>query len=912
MDDTKSFIQMSSSGPPNKHFFKYFKIITINHDMVSGTGSHINFPVLISILDSDLQDHVSQSNGNDIAFANDTDWLDHEIEFFNQTYNSTHAQLIGWVRIPSLSTIVNATIFMYYGNSTMSSRQNPTGVWDASYRGVWHLSELSGSSIDSTSYDNSGDVLGTVSRGAMGQIDGAYDFENNGQINLGDPIDGHLDMGTKSFTISFWMNINDSTGSYQYPLYKGASTGSDTGYDFETNLDATSLSFRICDGTDLRDVSGFEITHDSWAYVTGVVNRSLNYMYLYKNGSQVGSTNISSIEDISNTISLLTPHAFYGLNGLLDEIRICSIAHTAGWILTEYNNQVDPRTFFSFSSEIIIDIIPPFYSDLIESSDPLELGVAEVIKINVSDPSGILQVKIQFEGLNNSMVNIGGNTWQYDNWIPNFIGNYTYMIYMQDNLNNLNSTIGTIEVIDTTPPIYSNLIESSDPLELGQTEVIQININDLAGIFQVKIEYEGLNHSMTNIGGNTWQYNSWIPNNWIVYQYKIHMGDNNGNWNTITNTITVHDTLSPSPPILTNAPSGDISGNVVFDWLDGSDPSGISTYRLIIDNEIDPFTTPGVVFEINITNTGLSSSYYEFTESLRPGTYYFCLWQIDGAGHQSSASMGSFTIRSSSQPFPFWIIFISIIIISVLASLTVRSYVILPRKRRKESELLARTQRFKDLRNIQAIIIIHNLSGVPIFSRSYSILEKNQNELFSGFIQAITTVSEEFSENKAVDTEMVEKIIELDLKHFKCLITDEEDVRVAFVLKQKTSERLKSQIRAFIVELNLNLSEELENWDGSLDKFQSLIPSILNEYFELYYKGPFIITDAASRAKICKDHELSSMEKYILSIIDSIMKDETSFHLDKIIELVAEQNKNLVIDALESLIKEELILPTDK
>ncbi|MFX1532325.1 MAG: hypothetical protein ACFFBC_14505, partial [Promethearchaeota archaeon] len=82
-DDISSKIQTSSNNPPNKNYFDYYKTITINHDMVSGSGYHLNFPILISIVDSDLHDHVNQSNGNDIAFANDSDWLDHEIEFFN-------------------------------------------------------------------------------------------------------------------------------------------------------------------------------------------------------------------------------------------------------------------------------------------------------------------------------------------------------------------------------------------------------------------------------------------------------------------------------------------------------------------------------------------------------------------------------------------------------------------------------------------------------------------------------------------------------------------------------------------------------------------------------------------------------------------------------------------------------------
>ena len=36
----------------------------------------------------------------------------------------------------------NTTIYIYYGNSSISTDQsNPTGVWDANFLAVWHLKE---------------------------------------------------------------------------------------------------------------------------------------------------------------------------------------------------------------------------------------------------------------------------------------------------------------------------------------------------------------------------------------------------------------------------------------------------------------------------------------------------------------------------------------------------------------------------------------------------------------------------------------------------------------------------------------------------------------------------------------------------------------------------------------------------
>ena len=48
-NERESFnIKTASNNPPNKGYFKYYKIITIPHEHVFGTGTHSNFPVLIN------------------------------------------------------------------------------------------------------------------------------------------------------------------------------------------------------------------------------------------------------------------------------------------------------------------------------------------------------------------------------------------------------------------------------------------------------------------------------------------------------------------------------------------------------------------------------------------------------------------------------------------------------------------------------------------------------------------------------------------------------------------------------------------------------------------------------------------------------------------------------------------------
>ena len=260
---------------------------------------------------------------------------------------------------------------------------------------------------------------------------------------------------------------------------------------------------------------------------------NLDLIYLFGNGLPVDSgVNIASVGNIDNDIALLAPHSTYELNGLLDEIRIAKVQRSADWILTEYDNQNDPQSFLTIGTEEKFDLTPPTYSDLLESSDPLELGETEVIIINITDPSGINQVKIEFMASNHSMTNIGGDTWQYDEWTPGSVGNYTYTIWMEDNYHNWNSTFGSIEVIDTTPPTYSDLIESADPLQEGQNETITIKVYDSpgSGVNQVLLEYESSNHTMIDIGGNKWSWNKWQPTAGF-YPYTIYMQDMENNWN---------------------------------------------------------------------------------------------------------------------------------------------------------------------------------------------------------------------------------------------------------------------------------------------------------------------------------------------------------------------------------------------
>ena len=187
----------------------YRKTLTIDPTKVSATLT--DFPVLVDIYDTDLHDpNKVQADGDDIAFVVNGTPVDYELELFNQNYNSTHAHLVAWVRVPTLSSTTPTVIEMYYGNPNCGPLENPQGVWGDGYAAVWHLNNDPSAEIvvDSSANNMDGTPLGMEQTNLItGVADGALDFDGaDDRIRTG-PIDS--DSWT-AITVSGWINIDDT------------------------------------------------------------------------------------------------------------------------------------------------------------------------------------------------------------------------------------------------------------------------------------------------------------------------------------------------------------------------------------------------------------------------------------------------------------------------------------------------------------------------------------------------------------------------------------------------------------------------------------------------------------------------------------------------------------------------------
>jgi len=358
--------------PPNAHYFMFYKIIIIDHNQVSGTGDHYNFPVLISLIDEDMKNHT-QPDGDDIAFAAGGDWLDHEIELYNQTYSSIEAQLIAWVRIPYLLTSKDTSITLYYGNSTMDSRQNPTGIWDVNTLGVWHLSEEGNGSPDeykdSSKYSNHGQGgegnSSFIPTRTSGKIGFAQDFNNlDGEYDLIDCGNNSVfDITGNQITLQAWIKHNITPQAHYYGIMNHK--GWYDGYSLWIEQLSLKLAFNL-PGDSYRIVTDTDITTNTWHHVVATYNGS--YMSVYIDGVQDPNTlaKTNNIEPSSSEKDFWIGHGDQPKDkiwsgeyeGQIDEVRISTFALSADWIATEYANQNDPSSFYSVGDEQVVSEKP--------------------------------------------------------------------------------------------------------------------------------------------------------------------------------------------------------------------------------------------------------------------------------------------------------------------------------------------------------------------------------------------------------------------------------------------------------------------------------------------------------------------------------------------------------------------------
>jgi hypothetical protein len=332
----------SSGGWPNG--YTYRRTITATSNLVAPSGTTLtNFPMLISGNYSYLATvanggNVQNANGYDVIFTSDASGTN-KLSFEQESYSSSTGAVNYWVKVPTLSSSSNV-IYMFYGDSGISSDQsNASGTWDANYTAVYHFAPSGGSPSmkDSTANANLATNVGAGT--TSGQVGNAISLNGSSQyVDVPDST-SIMQMGDSPATVSAWVYGNAAL-SYTQLFYKDAVAGialsnSGNGYEFWGSNNGGLPA---------------AISSDAWHYITMDIGLGGD---LYIDG--IDQVNFWHGNDAtsSNDLTIGYDGGSDYWPGDIDEFRISNVARSQDWIVTEYNNQLNPGSFYTVGSAAI-------------------------------------------------------------------------------------------------------------------------------------------------------------------------------------------------------------------------------------------------------------------------------------------------------------------------------------------------------------------------------------------------------------------------------------------------------------------------------------------------------------------------------------------------------------------------------
>lgn len=326
--------------------------ITIQASKVS-TNDQTNFALLFTGYFNELRPvanggGVQSANGYDIVFAADAAGTT-PLNFERVIWNTATGQVEFWVQVPTVSHTVNTTIYILWGDATVTTdQQTASAVWDANYMAVYHAN-ATGTQKDSTTNALNGTSFNTsVVAGEFGAAE-ALTGSPGSYLQLGT---GFSDF-TGGITLSIWAFPTAANSAARFfDLGNGQANNNVIFARSGTAADLNFVWFNGSTSTFSTTAAG-QIALNVWQLFT-VTMTAAKVVTFYKNGVQVATaTSTTALPTVvSRAVNYLgksnfVTDAYYA--GNFQEARISNVARPVDLIATEYANQSSPSTFYTVS-----------------------------------------------------------------------------------------------------------------------------------------------------------------------------------------------------------------------------------------------------------------------------------------------------------------------------------------------------------------------------------------------------------------------------------------------------------------------------------------------------------------------------------------------------------------------------------
>lgn len=312
------------------------KEITIDDTNVDGNLT--DFPAYV-LIDADADFHEAKADGYDIRFtqSDGETLLKYEREYWTGGDGSA-ATAHYWVKVPSILATGGATIYCYYGKADAPDGEDAANVWDANFKGVWHMTDA----LTTTIADSSGNGrTGTKSADghpteiADGKIYKAQNWDGDEYIDEDNGI-----VASYPYTLSAWSKTTDTNN---HILVFVGDKDTQQRYSFIGEWWDGGVAFaRAIEQWTTDDVLGtISLSDGTWHHVVGVFGSSTSRKIYTDGGDMVEGT--TDIDDTAffdrwaiGAERSTDTRTFW--DGDIDEVRITNDARTAEEIKFEHAN----------------------------------------------------------------------------------------------------------------------------------------------------------------------------------------------------------------------------------------------------------------------------------------------------------------------------------------------------------------------------------------------------------------------------------------------------------------------------------------------------------------------------------------------------------------------------------------------
>lgn len=333
--------------------WEYKSAISLSNSAIgmSGNESDYPFPFLgnSGLKTTGNGGYVRNANGYDVRFTSDS--AGNNVLTFQLvpgTYNASTGAGEWWIKIGTFTT-ADMTIYVWAGNTGVTTDQSSTSTWDANFKGVWNLSETGtvttwADALGVNNGSNSSTSPGT------GKIGGGASFSAGNYIEVA----SHTSLNSPALTWEFWFR----TSSKPYPMLMSRANSADSGDGIDIYLVNEALEVGVKGGTTYAR----KLTSTAATYA----DNNWHHVAITSTGGAIGDTlrlYIDGIQDQSNTYTRIwafsgqvlrfgkaTDTFWSNLVGVEDVIRVHSTPRSADWIKADYYIQNAPTSYYSLGA----------------------------------------------------------------------------------------------------------------------------------------------------------------------------------------------------------------------------------------------------------------------------------------------------------------------------------------------------------------------------------------------------------------------------------------------------------------------------------------------------------------------------------------------------------------------------------